>query len=330
MSNCERGGMVGKSNAFQNVLKLLARIADYDVPVLVHGETGTGKELAAHAIHHRGARRNNPFVPVNCGAIPDLLLENELFGHHKGAFTDAREDQLGLITLANTGTLFLDEVDALSSKAQVSLLRFLQDQHFRPLGSRHELTADVRVIAATNADLHTLVDSGQFRQDLLYRLKILSIELPPLRERKGDPAYLAEHFMSHFSLRFGLPCKKLDTCTADWFDQYSWPGNVRELENIVCREFLLGDGATLQIDPDCLGGAGRPSLQDPGPEASENLDYASAKAIAMRAFEVGYLARLMEKTKGNVSAAARLAGKERRAFGRLIKKHGIDKARFGP
>lgn len=321
MTDCERGGMIGRSQAFQNMLKLLAKIADYDVPVLIQGETGTGKELAARAIHHRGSRRSNPFVPVNCGAIPDLLLENELFGHHKGAFTDAREDQLGLVTLAESGTLFLDEIDALSFKAQVSLLRFLQDQYFKPLGSRHELRTDVRVIAATNANLHTLVESGRFRQDLFYRLRILHVELPPLRERKGDPAYLADHF----SLRFDIPIKKLDPSTVDWFDRYPWPGNVRELENLVCREFLLGDSPTLRISPDyleCL------QLKESACAARETLNYSAAKALAIRDFEVDYLTRLMTKTKGNVSEAARLAGKERRALGKLIKKYGINKEQF--
>src|SRR5919106_645401 len=169
--------MIGQSKAFLETIKLIAKIAVYDAPVLIEGETGTGKELAARAIHYQGARRDQPFVPVNCGAIPDLLIENELFGHRKGAFTDARNDQLGLIAHANSGLLFLDEVDALTPKGQVALLRFLQDQHYRPLGSRQEHKADVRIIAASNVNLTRLAEADLLRMDLLYRLKILFLEL---------------------------------------------------------------------------------------------------------------------------------------------------------
>ena len=173
--------MVGQSFAFREMLRLITRMAACDAPVLIEGETGTGKELAARAIHYQSARRDRPFIPVNCGAIPDSLIESELFGHRKGAFTDAKDNQPGLVTLAEGGTLFLDEIDALSPKGQVTLLRFLQDQEFRPLGARHVEHGNVRILAASNASLPLLAEKGAFRSDLLYRLRILCLELAPLR-----------------------------------------------------------------------------------------------------------------------------------------------------
>ena len=176
--------MIGASDAFRTLERLLDKMALYDAPVLIGGETGTGKELAARALHYRGARRERPFIPVNCGALPDSLIESELFGHRRGAFTDARDDQPGLVALAHSGTLFLDEVDALSPKAQVTLLRFLQDQQYRPLGSRRDERADVRVVAASNHCLDDLVCAKQFRVDLLHRLKLMHLYLPPARSER--------------------------------------------------------------------------------------------------------------------------------------------------
>jgi transcriptional regulator with GAF, ATPase, and Fis domain len=194
MTRVTVANLIGLSPAFRDMVGLVQRIAQTDAPVLIEGETGTGKEVAARAIHYSGSRRDRPFVPVNCGAIPENLIENELFGHVRGAYTDAREPQPGLIALANGGTLFLDEVETLCPKGQVALLRFLQDLNYRPLGSRREESADVRVIAATNIDLSELVHAKQFRMDLYYRLQILFLRMPPLRERTGDAALLAEHF----------------------------------------------------------------------------------------------------------------------------------------
>ena len=181
-----RQGMVGRSEAFLASLRLIEKIGRCDAPVLIEGETGTGKELAARAIHYGGARTDGPFIPVNCGAIPDALVENELFGHRSGAYTDARRDHVGLVAQAEHGTLFLDEVDALSPKAQVTLLRFLQDQQYRPLGGGETRSADVRVITACNTDLAHLTETGVFRLDLMYRIKLLHLRLPPLRERGED------------------------------------------------------------------------------------------------------------------------------------------------
>lgn len=317
--------MLGQSKVFLETIKLISKVASYDAPVLIEGETGTGKELAARAIHYNGARRDRPFVPVNCGAIPDLLIENELFGHRKGAFTDARDDQLGLIAHAHSGTLFLDEVDALTPKGQVTLLRFLQDQHYRPVGSRLEQKADVRIIAASNVPLVKLTEAALFRMDLLYRLKILFLELPPLRERKGDPELLAKHFMQASSERFGTGVKTIHEDTLEWFNWYAWPGNVRELENTVYRALLLAEESVIRIPPINQTQAERWTVVDRRKSMFEGLDYIRAKAKAIDEFERKYLGSLMRKSRGNVTEAARTAGTERRCLGKLLRKYRIDK-----
>ena len=322
--------MIGRSPAFLAALRLIDKLAKYDATVLIEGETGTGKELAARAIHYQGDRHGKPFVSVNCGALPDLLVENELFGHKRGAYTDARVDSPGLLSLANGGTLFLDEIDSLSPKAQVILLRVLQDQQFRPLGARHEETVDVRIIAACNRSLQALTQSGQFREDLLFRINLLYLELPPLRLRHGDPELLARDFVRHFSERYRRPEPQIARATLDWLDVYSWPGNVRELENLVHREFLLTDGGTLMFTlPPAL--RHEPPPQDIASGAVAGISdaaYAIAKEIAVKNFSEHYLQTLMIRTQGNVSVAARHAGKERRALGRLLKKYGIAPANF--
>lgn len=317
--------MIGQSPAFLGMRQRIEKYARYEAPVLIEGETGTGKELAARAIHYLGARRDKPFVPVNCGALPELLIENELFGHRKGAFTDARTDQPGLIAHAHGGTLFLDEIDALSPKAQVTLLRFLQDQHYRPLGERREQSADVRLIAASNANLTTLAERGQFRLDLLYRLKILHLELPPLRHRKGDPEVLAHHFVRLSAERYAKPRKPFHPDTLTWFDYYAWPGNVRELENVVYRAFLLAEEPAIYIPPDGAIAATGVSLDDRPHGGFDSFKYTHAKAQALAHFDKEFLIRLLAKANGNVTRAAQLAGTERRYLGKLLKKYGIDK-----
>jgi len=313
--------MVGQSEAFRSVERLVSLMADVDAPVLIEGETGTGKELVARAIHYSSARASGPFVPVNCGGMPDELIENELFGHRRGAFTDARDDQPGLVALARYGTLFLDEVDALSKRGQVALLRFLQDQHFRPLGSKQEERADVRLIAASNQDLAARVAAGAFRQDLMYRLRVLELSVPPLRARRDDLPLLAQHFIDSASRRFGKPAKTIHSATLAWFAQYDWPGNVRELEHLVYREFLLGQDAEISIPPpDSIRRGDAMAL---APSASRN--YLLAKKQAISDFESRFLKSLIAETHGNISAAARLAGTERRHLGRLLRKHQLTK-----
>jgi two-component system response regulator GlrR len=311
--------MIGQSEAFRRVEYLIDKMAAFDAPVLIGGETGTGKELAARAIHYRGARRDGPFVPVNCGALPDSLIESELFGHRRGAFTDAREDQPGLVALAHAGTLFLDEVDALTPKAQVTLLRFLQDQQYRPLGGRRDERADVRVVAASNHSLEDLVEAQRFRSDLLYRLKLMQLELPPLRERAGDPELLARHFLEAGAARFACAARPIAAETLAWFDRYAWPGNVRELEHLIYHGLLLGDGATISLAPPA-------SLVAATQHVRPHLSYRRAKEQAVTDFEHGYLVRLIAEAHGNVSVAARLARTDRRHLGRLLKKHRLLKS----
>jgi two-component system, NtrC family, response regulator GlrR len=308
---------VGASDALVAALQQLRQVARCEAPVLIEGETGTGKELAARAIHYGGARRDGPFVPVNCGAIPEALVESELFGHERGAFTDAREKRTGLVAEARGGTLFLDEVDALNAKAQVTLLRFLQDQRYRPVGTPREQRGDVRVIASTNRPLDALTEAGQFRADLLYRLKVLHLVMPPLRDRGDDAALLAHHFVARFVAQYRMPTKTLHPDALAWLRRQSWPGNVRELENWVHRALLMATGDTIGLDTAPAGRAdGAPAMRD-------LISFAQAKAEAVRRFEHDYLCRALALGGGCVARAARLAGKERRAFGKLLKKHGL-------
>jgi len=277
------------------------------------------------ALHHLSERRDLPFIPLNCGALPDSLLETELFGHEKGAFTDAREQRTGLVVAARHGTLFLDEVEAMSSRAQVVLLRFLQDQTYLPVGGRAVLTADVRIIAASNANLHDLAERGQFRRDLLFRMCVLQLHLPPLRERAGDVTFLAHRFLERLSRTHQRPPRRLSAHSCALLEAHSWPGNVRELEGVILREFLMHDSdsdeLTITRPP---GGASSAAVSLP-------VDFKHAKAQAVAAFEKTYLRQLLGTTRGNVSLASRLSKKDRSALNKLVKKHGINTDEFrGP
>lgn len=319
--------LLGRSSAFVKALRLIKRIARCDETVLIEGETGTGKELAARAIHYLGARKNHPFIPVNCGAIPENLVESELFGHERGAFTDAKSSLPGLIAQAEGGTIFLDEVETLSSKAQAAILRFLQDKEYRPLGSRRAHHANVRIITASNVQLEKLVEGKQFRQDLLFRLKIMTVTLPPLRERDGDVEFLAEHFLNAYRSKYGVGVFTFDAQARDWMRTYSWPGNVRELENLLLREFLLAEGPALHLGTRKQEINSERRNQAVDRRANQWLSYSlsGAKTKLIAEFERAFLSQLLADTGGNISEAARRAGKERRAFGKLIKKYGISK-----
>lgn len=313
--------LIGRSPAFLQSLLLIQKAAKHEIPVLVLGETGTGKELAARAIHYMGARSEHPFVPVNCGALPQAIFENEVFGHEQGAYTDARKNQLGLIGQAQDGTLFLDEIDALSLKSQVALLRFLQDHAYRPLGAQRSKSANVRIVAATNADLSQLVTAGRFRADLFFRLNVLQIKLPALRERVEDLPLLAEHLVRRFGTEYGGAERRLSAVSYSWMRLYPWPGNVRELENVLLMAFLESEQQTLlprapiQLDSD--------SYYVDITGVNWDATFSDAKGIVVGAFEKNYLTHILSRAGGNISKAAKMAGKERRALGKLIKKHGL-------
>lgn len=313
--------LVGQSPAFRHTLGLIERSAGFDVPVLIRGETGTGKELAARAIHYLSERRSAPFVPVNCGALPETLVENELFGCERGAYTDARQGRDGLVIAAESGTLFLDEVDSLPVRAQSALLRFLQDQTFRPLGANRERTGNVRILAAASPRMAAMIQAGIFRADLAYRLDVLALEIPPLRQRHGDARLLAEYFAKGFASRYKLPLRRIEPASLAWLERHDWPGNVRELENLVHRQTLLCTESQLVLrPPDPLPSHAAPT-QAP-------LNYRDARIAVLESWERDYLRGLLRETRGNVTHAAQLAGKERRALGKLLKKHGIDRANF--
>jgi DNA-binding NtrC family response regulator len=318
--------LVGSSPAFVHVLQQIKKIARCDAPVLIEGESGTGKELTARAIHYLSERRDYPFIPLNCGAIPDGLLENELFGHQQGAFTDANTSQEGILSQAEGGTLFLDEVDTFSPKGQIVLLRFLQDFLYKSLGSSTPKRANIRIIAASNVKLQELVNKGDFRKDLYFRLDIMSITMPSLSQRGNDVLELANYFLNKFRIQYNQPEKQLDLASFQSLKQYRWPGNVRELENMLHKEFLLADGPLITLNGvRSIRQERRKSHIDRRQEHYLKKNMQEAKAEIIRRFEIEYLTRLLAETGGNVTKAAKRAGKERRSLGKLIKKHGIDK-----
>jgi DNA-binding NtrC family response regulator len=319
--------IVGQSPKFVACIDKINRFAMARAPILITGETGTGKEVAARALHYLGPRSTFPFVPVNCGALPDQMFENELFGHIKGAYTDAKEKSPGLVTIAEKGTLFLDEVDSLPLKSQTALLRFLQDQIYRPLGDNKYHYADVTVISATNTDLVVKVAQQTFRQDLLFRLNTIIIELPPLRERREDIPAIANHYMYRLSELYGTPIKTLSQVLLNWLAAQNWPGNVRELENFLHRQFLLADGDQIDFVKADKQSEDNVTLLNISPECLKK-SYDEAKKILLHEFERQFLHQIMEKTQGNLSYAARLVNKDRRSLGRLLKKNGIDRSDY--
>jgi DNA-binding NtrC family response regulator len=312
--------LIGADPAFLDVINQIQAIARSDAPVLIVGETGTGKELCAHAIHHLSRRAHFPFIPVECGAVPELLAENELFGHARGAYTDAHRDQKGLAALAEGGALFLDEIDSLSLAAQAKLLRFLQDGAYRALGAERLVRANVRVLAAANRDLESLVHAKQFRSDLYFRLNVLELRLPPLRERQRDIALLASHFLESFCAAGPGPAKYFSPAALRILEQHDWPGNVRELRNVVQRAVIFSPGPS--ILPSHI------SLSRSAPPRPTAASFRQARQQALDRFERLYVEQTLREHNGNITRAALAAGKDRRAFGRLVKKHGVDPRMF--
>jgi DNA-binding NtrC family response regulator len=320
--NLRLESLVGESDNFLRTVQKVPPLALSRATVLISGETGTGKELFARAIHYQGPRRGKPFIPVNCGALPDHLFENELFGHVKGAFTDASSAEKGLIAEAGGGTLFLDEVDALSHAGQVKLLRFLQDGEYRPVGSARTVITDVRVIAATNTDLIKRVESKLFRDDLYYRLNFLSLAIPALRERIEDIMPLTAHFLDRYAKQDGQDTRALSPRALEKLMAHWWPGNIRELESVITRSLTFSGALTLEADDIDLPS----TISDEGISRARSLR--EAKSRTVQAFERGYLASLLATYQGNVTHAAKAAGKERRTFQRLLRKHNLSRHSF--
>ena len=322
--------LVGASASMRKMQASLDRLGDQDVPILIQGESGTGKELVARALHERGARRRKRFVALNCGAIPETLIDSELFGHIKGAFTGATTDRAGVFVEADGGTLFLDEIGDMPLAVQARLLRVLQESEVRPLGGSGTRKVDVRVIAASHVDLAQAVEQQKFRQDLYYRLNVVVLRVPPLRERLDDLPLLAAHFLRKHG---GAKPPSLSPDALEAMMEYAWPGNVRELENAILHAIALHHGDVINAEslPATIFGRRAPlgaasSASDDDVNNVEPLT--EAKRRASSAFEKRYLTKVMERAKGSVSEAARLAGLDRTNFRRLLQRHGIDPASF--
>jgi Nif-specific regulatory protein len=311
--------IVGNSRAMQQVYAQIAQVAASPTTVLIRGESGTGKELIAHAIHYNSPRAERPFVKVSCGALPESLIESELFGYEPGAFTDARSQKKGRFEIANGGTLFLDEIGELSPTTQVKLLRVLQEREFERLGGVQSIRVDVRLIAATNKDLETAIRDCTFREDLYYRLNVFSIFLPALRERRSDVLLLADHFVQHYARRMSKDVRRLSTPAIDMLMAYHWPGNVRELENCIERAVLVCEGGVVHAHdlP--------PTLQTA--EVSGTLPRRSLED-AVGAFEKDLIIDALKTARGNRAQAARLLDSTERIVGYKIRKYGIEPTRY--
>ncbi len=312
--------IIGRSKGIQEVLKLIDQVADSNVTVLIHGETGTGKELVAKAIHENSRRSKGPFVRINCAAVPETLLESELFGHEKGAFTGAFTKKKGRFEEANGGTIFLDEVGELPLGAQAKLLRVLQEKEIEPLGSSKTIKVDVRIIAATNKDLQREVEKGNFRADLYYRLNVFNIHIPPLRERATDILLLADHFVSKYSKELNKSVNKISPSAIELLLNYNWPGNVRELENYIERAVLLVEGDT--IEPNHLPA----NLQNQS-DKKKTKTFGALKTL-VESYEKTLILDALKDAKGSLSKTARLLGTTRRIIQYKVAKYGIDPKKF--
>jgi DNA-binding NtrC family response regulator len=309
--------IVGNSPAMRGVHDTIRRVAATDASVLLTGESGTGKELIARAIHENSERKARAFVPVDCAALPETLLESELFGAERGSYTGAVESRVGVFEAADHGTLFLDEISNLPIAMQVKLLRVLQERSIRRIGGVTQIGVDVRIVAASNQDLAALVRDGQFRSDLFYRLNVVPIEVPPLRDRAGDIELLAQHMVIELARRHDRPVHGLSNAALMFLERYDWPGNVRELRNVLERAVLLSESN--QVMPDDLP---TEIIDSPGTRMPAG-DFNVAKRRVVVEFEIDYLTSLLKQTDGNISKAAALAGLQRTALHRLLQRHGL-------
>ena len=311
--------IVGRSNKMREVFEMIDKVSASDASVLIRGESGTGKELVANAIHYNSLRAEGPFIKVNCAALPETLIESELFGHEKGAFTGATQRRIGKFERAHGGTLFLDEIGTLSLAAQAKILRALQEKELERVGGDDTIKVDVRIITATNKPLEKALEKGSFREDLYYRLNIFPIYLPPLRERKTDVLLLADYFLEKYRKKYKKDVKRITTPAIDMLMRYHWPGNVRELENCIERAMLLCNNHAVHSYnlP--------PSLQTA--ESSETVPSGSLSS-AMAVFEKEYIADALKNTCGNIAKAARLLDTSERILGLRVKKYGIQSKQF--
>lgn len=314
--------LVGSSTAMLEVYKLVARVAESKSTVLLQGESGTGKELIARAIHANGPRRDKSFIPVNCGALPDTLLESEMFGYERGAFTGAVGTKTGLFEAANGGTLFLDEIGELGPSLQVKLLRVMQDQEVRRVGGTGSTKVDVRIIAATNRDLEQLVKEGKFRDDLFYRLNVVPITLPSLAERREDIPMLVHHFFEKYRAGSSHGVHGVLPKTMALLRQYRWPGNVRELENVIERAVSLSHGPL--VTPEDLPEAVRQGSIDEGDGKLSQEDPTHEAHLTLEEVEKRHLIRVLKETKGNKVKAAKILGIDRRTLYRMAERFGLD------
>ncbi len=305
----DRDHVVGTSRSMRSVIEKLPAIAQTDASVVVYGESGTGKELVARTIHYFSRRASKPFVPVNCGALPENLLESELFGYKRGAFTDAHADTPGLAEEAHTGTLFLDEIGEISPKVQVKLLRFLQEKEIKPLGSTKIIRTDVRIVSATNKNLIEAIADGSFRDDLYYRLNIVPIHIPPLRERKEDIPLLANHFLRKFSQEYDRKVKDIHPLALQKLVGYNWPGNIRELENKIQQTVVVTNSDVIMPE----------EIDLPG----ETRTFKEEKRKLVSEFEQNYASKMLSLNGGNITRAAKAANMDRKNFWQLLKKYKI-------
>jgi Nif-specific regulatory protein len=332
---CRFENIIGNSDKMMDMVKKAEQVALTDATVLIYGETGTGKELLARAIHCNSPRSLGNFVPINCGAIPENLLESELFGHEKGAFTDATARRIGRFEEANGGTLLLDEIGDMPLSLQVKLLRVLQEGVIRRLGGSQDIPVDVRVIAATHQDLERLVTEGEFRQDLYYRLKVFELEIPPVRERKEDIPLLIRHFIMHYNEELDMQIVGIEDDARDVLRSYDYPGNVRELQHIIQRAMILSKGNMITVDvlprevqPSAVLGEKMIFSREYAAIPKNDEELKAAKAEAQREIERLFLTELLSNTNGNVSEAAREAGMNRSWLAQLVSKNQLDLTQF--
>ena len=313
--------IVGRSKAVQRVYELVEQVARASTTVMITGESGTGKELVASAIHYASSRASKPFIRVNCGALPEGVIDSELFGHEKGAFTGAIQMRKGRFEMADGGTLFLDEVGELTLSAQVKLLRVLQEREFERVGGTKTVKVDVRVITATSRQLEQLVESGRFRPDLYYRLNVFPIHMPPLRDRKTDITLLADHFVAKYNNLHARNVRRISTSAIDMLTSYHWPGNVRELENCIERAILLSTDDVLR------GHHLPPTLQT---DVATGTEFKGTLQYELELHERTLILDALKSTRGNMAAAARMLGITERIIGLRVGKYGIDNRRFRP